>query len=65
MDGYAAAVLFYYGFGKVEADAVTFDIVNIAGGDAVEFVEDMGLLVGGNADAVVCDRYDGVAFFLL
>ena len=52
------------GPGEEEADAVTFYIVDVSGGDAVELVENMGLLVWGNADSFVADRQDGAALFL-
>ena len=39
----------------VQTDAEAFDIVDIAGGDAVELFEDMLLVLFGDADAVVGD----------
>lgn len=44
----------------VEADAEAFNVVDVAGGDAVEFFEDVFLVFFGDADAVVGDFDDGV-----
>ena len=52
-DFYGTTVLLDHCFGVIEAKAIALDIVDIAGGDAVEFFEDVLLLVGGDADAVV------------
>ena len=51
-----ASVLLYDGLCEEKADTVTLDIVDITGGYAVEFFEDMALLLGSDADAIVTDR---------
>jgi len=51
-----ASVLLYDGFREEKADTVALDIVDITGGYAVEFFEDMALLLGSDADAIVTDR---------
>ena len=56
IDGYMASVLLYDGFREEKADTVALDIVDITGGYAVEFFEDMALLLGSDADAIVTDR---------
>ena len=43
----------------VESDAESFHVVDVAGGDAVEFLENMFLVFLGNADAMVGDLDDG------
>ena len=48
-------MLFGHRPGVIEAEAVALDIVDVAGGNTVELFEDMFLLVGGDADAVVPD----------
>ena len=58
-------MLFYNGFGKEQADTVALDVVDITGGYAVEFLENMGLLLWSDADAFVMDRYPDVAVLFL
>ena len=60
-----AAVLLYDSFGEEKADAVALDVVDITGGHAVEFLEDMGLLLGSDTDAFVLDRYPDVAILFV
>ena len=46
-------MLFHHEAAVVEADAEAPDILHVAGGDAVVFLEDAAALGGGDADAVV------------
>ena len=54
-DFYGAAVLLDHRFGVIESEAIALDIVDIAGGNAIEFVEDVLLLVRRYSDTVVQD----------
>ena len=47
----------------VEADAKAFYVVDVAGGNSVEFLEDVFLVFFGDADAVVGNLKDGIACF--
>ena len=60
-----ASVLLYDGFREEKAYSVALDIVNITGGYTVEFLEDMGLFLGSDADAIVTDRYADVTILFL
>ena len=44
----------------VEADAESFHVVYVAGRDTIEFLEDMLLILFGDADTVVGDFQDGL-----
>ena len=54
-DGEGAAVLLDHRFGVIESEAIALDIVDIAGGNAIEFVEDVLLLLRRYSDTVVPD----------
>ena len=60
-DADGSAVLFNHGLGVIEAQPITFDIVDVAGGDAVEFVEYVLLFVRSYPYAVVFDAYFNAA----
>ncbi len=60
-DADGSAVLFNHGLGIVEAQPITFDIVDVAGGDAVEFVKYVLLFVRSYPYAVVFDAYFNAA----
>lgn len=60
-DADGSAVLFNHGLGVVETQAITFDIVDVASGDAVEFVEYVLLFVRNYPYAVVFDAYFNAA----
>ena len=54
-DFYGTTVLLDHCFGVIESEAIALDIVDIAGGNAIEFVEDVLLLVRRYSDTVVQD----------
>lgn len=58
-EGYLAIVESHNLGDIVESDAESFHVVDVAGGDAVEFLENMFLVFLGDADAVVGDLDDG------
>ena len=52
---YAATMLLYHGLHIEQSQPIAFHIVQITRGYAVEFVEDVLLLLGSNTDTVVAD----------
>ena len=61
---YAATMLLYHGLHIEQSQPIAFHIVQITRGYAVEFVEDVLLLLGSNTDTVVADG-DFSLFILL
>lgn len=53
-----------YGADEEEAKACAFDFDLVCGVGAIEALEDSFEFVGGDPEAFVCDRDDGVGVFL-